>query len=470
MLLSNFIENLFMSCLSAFGIEISVDLNGIRFYEKESKKRNQKKNKGKHQRKSKNKIGLRSKFKRIILFLPKALSHRLIRSKVKLNYDLPPQLSFKIAETESEFEQAFKLIYKLYLEADITKKNSSSMRATFYHALPSTSVLIAKWENKVVGTVSIIKDSSLGLPVDKILNLSQLKNTYKKIGEVSSFAIDKDFKNKTQYISMPLFKYLYEISRDYLGIEVLVATSNKIHGLFYEAVFGYNNIKGKLVKNYDFANGKEAEGRYSILNKENFGEFIFNKYSHCKKENNLFKYFFEYENKNAIFPERKYFITSFNNLNKSCLERFFYNQPEIFNQLTTLEIRAIFNNYNRSELQNCPPSIDFLSQDTPQRSPRYDVEFKGTMCVNDSLTSAVVQSASQYGCQIWTTAEAKVGEKVFLNIEPSSNRVTKVHGVVCWVNSKKVGVQITQSSGDWDEFIKNQDINTSYDIEERIAS
>ncbi len=41
----------------------------------------------------------------------------------------------------------------------------SGMRVTIYHALPTTTTLCAKIGDQVVGTLSLIRESALGVPL-----------------------------------------------------------------------------------------------------------------------------------------------------------------------------------------------------------------------------------------------------------------------------------------------------------------
>ena len=93
----------------------------------------------------------------------------------------PPQnLVFKIAEKKEEFETAFRFLHDVYVASGLMKPDPSGIRLNAYHALPTTRTLLALWDGRIVGTVSIICDNPLGLPMDRIFDLSPLSKRGKK--------------------------------------------------------------------------------------------------------------------------------------------------------------------------------------------------------------------------------------------------------------------------------------------------
>ncbi len=100
---------------------------------------------------------------------------------------------YHIARTKSELEQAFSLVYKEYIgRGYIPKHYKSDLRISIFNALPSTTTFVAKDKNKVVATVTLIPDSPLGLPMDKIYKkeVDVLRKKKRKIAEVSQLSID----------------------------------------------------------------------------------------------------------------------------------------------------------------------------------------------------------------------------------------------------------------------------------------
>ena len=74
----------------------------------------------------------------------------------------------ELATTIPDLEAAFELVYDQYQKMGITETCDQSIRCNLYTFLPHSSVIVAKYEDEVIGTVSLIRDSEFGLPSDML--------------------------------------------------------------------------------------------------------------------------------------------------------------------------------------------------------------------------------------------------------------------------------------------------------------
>ena len=102
--------------------------------------------------------GLRKTFS----FLPRDLRFAFFRSFVDCDPAPDPRLVLHIAQTREDLEACFRLLHDAYVASGFMKPAPSGLRATIYHALPTTTTLCAKFEGRVVGTVSLIRESVFG--------------------------------------------------------------------------------------------------------------------------------------------------------------------------------------------------------------------------------------------------------------------------------------------------------------------
>src|SRR4051794_25134567 len=100
-------------------------------------------------------------FHHVFSLMPNSLQSLLLRSRLDLNYAPPAERVFKLAETRTELEQALTIIGK-------GTSGQECLAVTKYHALPSTAVLIAKENDVVVATLTLIGDNPLKLPSDAL--------------------------------------------------------------------------------------------------------------------------------------------------------------------------------------------------------------------------------------------------------------------------------------------------------------
>lgn len=109
------------------------------------------------------------------------------------------KIIYRVTRTRWELEKAFSLVYKEYLQRGyIPKEYKSKLRVSIYNALPDSTTFIAKKGKRVVAGVTLIPDSTLGIPMDKIYKseLDSLRKKGCRIAEVSQLAIDTELFGK----------------------------------------------------------------------------------------------------------------------------------------------------------------------------------------------------------------------------------------------------------------------------------
>ena len=82
------------------------------------------------------------------------------------------QITCNIAGSRSEYEVAFELLHRRYLDAGLTTDCDRRLRVLPYHLAPSTQVFVAKQRGQELGCVSLVRDAcsgglSGGLPMDQ---------------------------------------------------------------------------------------------------------------------------------------------------------------------------------------------------------------------------------------------------------------------------------------------------------------
>ena len=115
----------------------------------------------------------------------------------------PKALTIKIANTTEEREAVFHLAYQVYLEKGYIKENHHQWLVHPYDSNQETVILIVQDTQKnVVGTLSLVFDNSCKLPVDKLYKseLGLLRNSGKKIAEISRLVISPDFRNSKEIL------------------------------------------------------------------------------------------------------------------------------------------------------------------------------------------------------------------------------------------------------------------------------
>lgn len=212
--------------------------------------------------------------------------------------------TIKVAETADEVLQAYQLVYQNYYDSGLCELESEDIRITKHALLPTTSIIIVKLHEEVVGTISLIIDNPLGLPMEKLFPLDNLRKTGKQIAEISTLSIKKGHRRQRGKIMLPLTNYLFDYARNILGVDYFTLVVHPYSVPFYTSLFGAKFITEE-VKKYSDAKGALASSLYiSLANSEELLKTIFvgKNLEHCfydifnRKNFTCFKY-----------PERKYY-------------------------------------------------------------------------------------------------------------------------------------------------------------------
>lgn len=269
--------------------------------------------------------------------------------------DLNPDASliFKIAETEQELEECFRLLHSSYVSSGFMRPDPSGMRATIFHALPTTTTLCAKFNGKVVGTISLIRESSFGFPMQSSFDLSEIRSLGGNIAEVSALAVHRSFRKHGGVILFPLMKFMYNYSTRYFDTRHLVIAVNPRHIKMYESLLFFRRLDQAMVESYDFANGAKAIGAHLDLE---YAPAIFkNAYGHKNSTKNLHAFFVETDLKNIIWPSRRYYTTNDPVMTPELLDHFFNQKTSTFSDMDEDERAAIHAIYDTEKYQKFLP-------------------------------------------------------------------------------------------------------------------
>ncbi|HNX82543.1 MAG TPA: hypothetical protein PKL77_10420 [Candidatus Omnitrophota bacterium] len=175
-------------------------------------------------------------------------------------------IEYRIARTRQETEEAYSLVYREYLERGYVKHTTSHMRYSIFNALPQTTTFIGKLEDTLISTVTIIPDTSIGLPMDNLYSqeLAALRQKNYRICEIAMLATDNELfsegismmTNSTKMLVVfNLFKLLFDYASVKLNMDYMCITINPKHKLTYDFLL-FSEIGG--IKTYDSVNGAPA--------------------------------------------------------------------------------------------------------------------------------------------------------------------------------------------------------------------
>lgn len=185
--------------------------------------------------------------------MPIKIKSYLARKAIKINNSEIEGIEFKTAETIDELDQAYKILGEAYKKQGYS---NSQKRVLTYNTVENSATFIAKRNNEVIGTMSILPDNeTFKLPLDSDYkkNIDKLRNKGHSIAEVSGLAIRKSERNSNQKIVMELNKIMLKYALS-LKINNLIIGVNPKHEHIYRGVLSFKSL-GKTHKNYQFVKG-----------------------------------------------------------------------------------------------------------------------------------------------------------------------------------------------------------------------
>lgn len=364
------------------------------------------------------------RLRNLFSFLPRPLRFAIYRSFVECDPHPDPRLVLKIAETQEELAACFKLLHDSYVSSGFMKPDPSGMRVTIYHALPTTTTLCAKFDGEVVGTMSLIRESLFGFPLQSIFDLSQVRANKGNIAEVSALAVHPKFRKTGGAILFPLMKFMYDYCTTFFDTRHLVIAVNPNRIELYESLLFFRRLSENSIANYDFANGAPAVG--ASLDLYGAPAVFAQTYGKKKERRNLYQYFVTTVLPNIVVPNRRYFTTNDPVMTPNLLDYFFNQKTQVFSLLEARKKSLLHAIYNLAAYKIVLPEMpsEVTRQHWLRQHERYTVQCPGTLQVDiesrhESHQIEIVE-LSEYGFQakslqplplhIWGEAAIQLGQ------------------------------------------------------------
>lgn len=375
--------------------------------------------------------------RKVFSLFPRSVRFAIFRSFVDCDPAPDKRLVLKIAETREELEACFRLLHDAYVSSGFMKPAPSGLRATIYHALPTTTTLCAKFDGEVVGTLSLIRESVFGFPLQAIFDLKSIRARGGKIAEVSALAVHPDFRKTGGAILFPLMKFMYEYCTTFFDTRHLVIAVHPTRIEMYESLLFFKRLAENKVDNYDFANGAPAVG--ASLDLRTAPKKYKQTYNRKKRRKNLYDYFVRTKLPNIQLPHRRYFTTNDPVMTTELLDYFFNQRTQVFEKLTNREKMLLHSIYDLPEHQQMLPSIDALPQSGKdlRQHQRYSLKCPGNFLVQIdgkahacalqvvelSIFGFLAHADARIPTRVWGDATIQLGDK-----EHSTVRAMAVRG------------------------------------------
>ena len=296
----------------------------------------------------------------------------------------------KIAETRADLEACFAILHDAYVDNGLMKPDPSGIRLNVHHALPTTTTICATFDGAVIGTVSLIRESPLGVPLQRIFDLTALRTQDGCIAEVSALAVRKDFRKTGGSVLLPMMKFLADYCTTHFNTRHLLIAVNPRHIRHYESLLCFRRLPEKMIASYDFVNGAPAIGAALDL-KEAMDTFRAH-YAVKWPRSKFHRYFTQgdisdrrHAHDGHHRPTRQLLLTP------DLLDYFFNVRTRTFARLGEAEKALLHSIYDRPEYKAVLPPLFKQRGNNPSRSLRLaaDAPIRGSQGFNTGLMNPV---------------------------------------------------------------------------------
>lgn len=375
-------------------------------------------------------------FKKFMNHMPVVIQDEVVRRTIDLPREIPEGLVFKIAETEEELEATFRLVYDAYAKLGYCDENPYKLRATVYHALSTTSTVLAIDNGKVIGTVTIVRDNVFGLPSEKIFNLRSLRQQSQRLAEITSLVIHPDYRReKGGCILFTMLRFAHEYSTNYFGVDHLVVSVHPKDAFFYKSLLLFKDVPGTGVKDYM---GAPAVALNLDLHKafEDYQKV----YSKRSEKEDMFNFFIKRQIPNLVFP-KKYF----NKINYPVVSEQYFQETFVGKLGIGEEI-----------IEHRNVAILKYQMDFKRDAIRVDTELRGNISSDDGVFTycGKVRDVSRSGFKLIIEQTLPVGMEFDCEIQIDSDFKSTVRAKAVWSNENLgMGFKIIKADANWYKYI-----------------
>ena len=154
------------------------------------------------------------------------------------------RIEFKLAETLEERLQSFRVLHDMYVRRGLIDPTPTGLRFTVYSVLPTTAIFAGIRDGKVFSTMSLIEDSPLGVPMEKLYReeIGRLRLQRRRFAEVSALAVETESRGKG--LALMMYNLMFRWAYFYRGVDDLVIAVHPKAEDFYRSVLLFDRVGG----------------------------------------------------------------------------------------------------------------------------------------------------------------------------------------------------------------------------------
>ncbi|MDO9182223.1 MAG: hypothetical protein Q7U04_07430 [Bacteriovorax sp.] len=380
--------------------------------------------------------------------LPLPIKSNFIRTSINLPQSLANNMSFKIADTSKELEEAYSVLHDAYVEQTFITPQENGMRIVSQYVLPTTTTIVGKIDDQVVGTLSIIKAGELGLPMEKVFDISKFKNGSNTYAEISALAIKKGFRREFGgSIFFPLLKYMHNYCLDFFNVEYILITIHPKDKDFYKELLFFEDIPNTGTIDYM---GTPAIAL--ALNLKTVGAKFKEHFENKPAMKNMYTFFIEKTFPQFTYPKREYSITNDSIINEELFKEFFVAKGNIFKNISLSEFMQLKDFFSNTSIASV--FTEYLDRQRLIRlHHRYSVKMIGT--IKNTEHEFVIADVSKKGLKIKSFTPFKADLIYNLEISINNSNTVDLQVYLTRKSNNTYAFQILNENPKWINFIKD---------------
>ena len=167
------------------------------------------------------------------------------------------EISIKVASSREERYGAFRLAYIAYHRAGLCGARDEGLRITPYQLLTTTDVIVANLRGETISTLSLVRDGSLGLPLEAIYpeEVRQRRAAAVRLAEVSCLADRRQDSGRFFGLFSELARIMIQMA-DRERVDQLLIAVHPRHARMYCRVMAFKQVGAD--REYPAVNGNPA--------------------------------------------------------------------------------------------------------------------------------------------------------------------------------------------------------------------
>jgi len=147
----------------------------------------------------------------------------------------------RIAASREDFEAAYRLVYRCYLERGYIAPLPNAIFYRLSYGVPTSRTVIGESANgKLIGTLTVVGDSRLGLPMESLFHreIDEIRARRRRISEVSGLCVEPARRSVSLATFFDLTRFLVQYA-GWQAIDDLLISIHPAHLPFYRRQFQF---------------------------------------------------------------------------------------------------------------------------------------------------------------------------------------------------------------------------------------